>query len=204
MESWLALTLLAATLTAIVLPPLVLVGACSLGLRLLDDRGLYAVPPLLGLPIAAGGLLEGYLLTGTGLIDGLSPNGIWGADGPWRINLQGLYETYLAPWALADLARLAALDLRARWPAAWPWVAAYAAAFAPVAIIAGFAWRSWRAAPNAALFVPISLTSALIIHYLIIVAYWVVYWLNFWVFFVLVLLLEMRRREPRTRELLAP
>lgn len=204
MESLLAVTLLAATLAAIALPPLLLVGACSCCLRALDDRGLYAVPPLLGLPIAAGGLLEGCLLTGTGLAEGLAPGGVWGAGERWHINLQGLYATYLAPGALSELVLAAARDVRTTWPAARPWAVAYALTFAPIAIVAGCAWRSWRAVPIAALFLPISLTSALIVHHLVIITCWAVYWLNFWLFFVLVLLLEMRRREPRGGQLLAP
>lgn len=203
MEPWTEVILLLATFAAIGLPPILLIGACALGIRVVDDRGFYAVPPLLWLPIAAGGLLEGYLLTRAGLPEGLSPIAIWSADGPWHTDLQGLYETYLAPRAILDRARLASAVTRATWPAAAPWAIAYALAFVPVAVAAGLTWRSWRAVAAAALFPPISLTSAVVVHNLIMITCWALHWLNFWVLFVLVLLLELRRQDPKS-PLLAP
>jgi hypothetical protein len=192
------------TLVAILLLPLLLVAVCWLALRLIDDRGLYTVSPFRELAIAAGGLIEAFVLRSTGLASQLAPDQIWVANDVWSINLQGLYETYLAPPVLAALGSDALSVLIARWPAAWPWTVAYGLALLPVVVVAGFAWRSPWAIAGAVLFLPISMTTAVVLHCLIMMTYWVVHWLNFWVLFVLVLLFQMRRHEGNDRNLLAP
>jgi hypothetical protein len=192
------------TLVAILLLPILLVTVCWLALRLIDDRGLYSISPFLELAIAAGGLIEAFVLRSTGLGSQLAPDQIFAANEVWSINLQGLYETSLAPAVLAALGSDALSVLIAGGPAAWPWIAAYGLALLPVAVVSGCAWRSPWAIVAAVLFLPISMTSAVIIHCLIMVTYWVVHWLNFWVLFVLVLLFQMRRHEGNDRHLLAP
>jgi len=55
------------TLVAILLLPVLLAAVCWLALRLIDNRGLYSVSPFLELAIAAGGLIEAFVLRSTGL-----------------------------------------------------------------------------------------------------------------------------------------
>jgi hypothetical protein len=192
------------TLVAILVLPVLLAAVCWLALRLIDNRGLYSVSPFLELAIAAGGLIEAFVLRSTGLGSQLAPDQIWAANDVWSINLQGLYETSLAPPVLAALGSGALSVLIASWPAASLWIMAYGLTLLPVVVVAGFAWRSPRALVAAVLFLPISMTSAVVLHCLIIMTYWVVHWLNFWALFVLVLLFQMRRHEGNDRNLLAP
>lgn len=192
------------TLVAILLIPAGLVAVCALALRMVDDRGLYSIPPFLGLAIAGGGLIEAFLLRTTGLASQMTLSAIWAPQAAWDVNLRGLHETYLAPQVLTAQARDALHILLESWPAAWFWVTAYGLALLPVAVVAAFAWRSWRAILAATLFFPVSLTSAVVIHFLIIVTYWVIHWLNFWSLFILVLLFQMRRHEGNDRNLLSP
>ena len=192
------------TVVAILVVPALLTAACWLGLRLVDDRGLYRVPPFLELAIVAGGLIEAFVLLSSGLTAQLALAEIWGPHGAWRVNLRGLYDGYVGLPVLAGLAGDTWSLIVTSWPAAWLWITAYVIAFLPVAVVAGFAWRSPLAVLAALLFVPISLTAAVVIHCLIMVTYWVVHWLNFWILFVLVLLFQMRRHEGNDRNLLSP
>ena len=146
------------TLVAILVLPVLLAAVCWLALRLIDNRGLYSVSPFLELAIAAGGLIEAFVLRSTGLGSQLAPDQIWAANDVWSINLQGLYETSLAPPVLAALGSGALSVLIASWPAASLWIMAYGLTLLPVVVVAGFAWRSPRALVAAVLFLPISMT----------------------------------------------
>ena len=203
-HGWIFSTLLVLeTLVAILLLPVLLAAVCWLALRLIDDRGLYSVSPFLELAIAAGGLIEAFVLRSTG------PDRSWHQirSGPRTMSGASICRASTRPPSRRrcsllsaavlvrsdrKLARGMALDHGVR------------LALLPVVVVSGFAWRSPWAIVAAVLFLPISMTSAVVLHCLIIMTYWVVHWLNFWVLFVLVLLFQMRRHEGNDRHLLAP
>ena len=122
-----------ATLVALLVLPVATIVLCSLARRVVDDRGLYRRKPLLALPIVAGGLVEGYVLAATGLVERLTPGGIWGREGWWHLDLRGLHETYLSAPAIAELYLRTAETAGAAWPANAHWAAMLVALFLPLA-----------------------------------------------------------------------
>ncbi len=165
----------------------------------LDDRGLFKVQPFPWMPFAAAAALEWVLIRTSGFAQALDPYRVW-TEGVWAVDLATLYARQLAPTVLLARAGEAVTALATDPSGHAVALAVLLGASGAIATVAALAWRSvaaWRG-----LFLQLWLTAAvwLVLHYAIVLVYWIVYWLNFWIFFVLLAFIQMWRKEgPRDK-----
>lgn len=148
-------------------------------LGLLDDRGMYQVPPFSWLPWLAGGILALAALDGLDITARLTPAGIWLED-HWSINLQELYELWLNPWDLSFAVVAAVVELRieANLHGWRPWILMLTLLLA--FLVAGLAWRGWGIWRGLFLFLWQTLVYMILLYCFVIGLAWVIHWLNFW------------------------
>jgi hypothetical protein len=170
-------------------------GALALARTLVaqvDDRGLFRVTPFNLLPVASGAALELASLRGSGLAGRFDPIAVWSADSIWHVSWNELVARLLAPEvALVGLARVSPWHDR---PTAYA-LTGVALGLAATGVMAAFAWRSLAAWRGPALFALLALAWMTVLHLVLVTTFWIVHWLNFWLLFILLLFVELRRRE---------
>lgn len=160
--------------------------------RRLDDRGLFRRLPFALLPALAGGALAFAGARGSGLAAALDPLAVWSPESAWRVSWNELVARHLSPEVLIG-GLTAAAPFRDR-PTALA-LAGAALAAAAAGARAAFLWRSRAAWRGAALFAARAAAWAATLHAAVVLAFWTVHWLNFWLLFILLLFVELRRRE---------
>lgn len=160
----------------------------------LDRRGLFKRQPNPWLPVVSALVLLWVQVRGSTLGQAMAPLGVWVAD-YWRVDLASLYARSLAPSALlTELAGIAG-ELWHRPAEHAVAVGLLAAAAAGATLIAVAACRSPEAWRGLFLHVWLSLMLWLLLYHFLLLAYWTVHWLNFWIFFILLLFVQMWRKE---------
>jgi hypothetical protein len=180
------------SLLKVVVVPFGLLTAARLLTHRLDDRGLFRPVPVGLVPVLAGAALGFACLRANGLSGALDPVGVWSPDSAWRVSWNELVARYLAPEVLvaglADVApwrdRQAALAL-----------GLVALGLTATSVRAVLVWRSREAWRGPALFAAGTVAWAAVLHAGLVLAFWTVHWLNFWLIFILLLFVELRRRE---------
>ncbi|WP_139162998.1 hypothetical protein [Desulfonatronum thiosulfatophilum] len=169
--------LFAALLTPLLPTALILMSAWLV--RRLDDRGMYAVFPFSGLPIAAGIIFCWAMLTAMHIPRSFTVQGIWFST-YWALTPMELYLLWLSPLAMYQ-AWIAGMAVLFSEVLKFSWLAASFLTILIVAIaVAGLAWRNRQAWRGIALFFLLALTAASWFYLSVILIAWLVHWLNFW------------------------
>ena len=181
-------------LLIVALPWLVSDAARDLVARI-DNRGMFSIPFCRSLAVACGGVLA--IATGVlaGLQDEISVASLWDLSGFWHGGrFLVILERYaddlwsLSPGTIAPNQLLFAQILFAS-----------AALVAVVNFgIAVMGWRSLAALRGLIAHLAISVSVWLVLTVRALAAIWVLHWLNFWVLLILLVVLELRRREEAT------
>lgn len=157
-----------------------------------DDRGLFKVAPFNLLPFLSGAALEYGGLRAGGLLARFDPVAVWSAESGWHVSWNDLVARYLVPEVF--LAGLIAA-LRSPDPTTAAALAVAALGLLATSIMAGFAWRSPAAWRGPVLFALLTSAWAAVLHFLLVLTFWILHWLNFWLLFILLLFVELRRHE---------
>lgn len=172
--------------------PFGLVALARLLTRRLDQKGLFQ-PLAFGIvPLLAGAALEFACLRANGLLAALDPLAVWSPDSIWHVSWNVLVARYLAPEIL-----LAGLARAAPWQD-WQIASAFglvALGLAAASLRAASTWRLRQAWRGPLLFTAWSSAWTAVLHGLLVLTFWTIHWLNFWLFFILLLFVELRRRE---------
>lgn len=192
--------------------PLVLRMTLLRAIATLDDRGMFLIPLCHWAAMASGLAFAAGVLLAADLLSSATPAQLWRIDGPW-------HETRLATLLVAktNVARDA-------WHEAWqmgfersslaadrlPAVGSTAIhAILTVSVgltalngtIAVLGWRSWGALRGLLAHLLIASGACAGTLFALAAGLWVLHWLNFWVFLVLLIFIEIRRREDRGMKL---
>jgi hypothetical protein len=178
-------------LLIVVVPWLVSDAARDLVARL-DNRGMFSIPFCRVLAVACGGVLA--IATGVlaGLQDEISAASLWGVSGFWHggrclVILEG-YAEGLRSLSSASMSAEHLLFARILFAAA----ALLAALNLAIAVMG---WRSLAALRGLGGHLVISLSVWFVLTIRTLAAIWVLHWLNFWILLILLIVLELRRRE---------
>jgi hypothetical protein len=178
-------------LLVVALPWLVNDAARDL-LKRLDNRGMFSIPFCRSVAIACGGVLA--IATGVlaGLQNEISVTKLWDISGFWHTGrflvIVEKYATDLWAW------RPGLIAPRQFFFAQILFASAGLLAFVNFTI-AALGWRSPAMLRGMAAHIIMSISVWLILTIRILAAIWVLHWLNFWVLLILLIVLEMRRRE---------
>ncbi len=178
-------------LLIVVLPWLVHTGALDLAERL-DNRGMFSIPFCWSLAIACGSLLA--IATGVfaDFTKEVSAASLWDISGFWH---EVRFVNILAGY-IGDLSFASGETIPARHILFSQILLGCAGALTAVnCVIAVLGWRSFGALRGMAAHVLIGLSVWIVLTVGVLAGFWVIHWLNFWVFLVLLIVLEMRRRE---------
>ena len=184
-------------LLIVALPWLVGDAARNLVARI-DNRGMFSIPFCRSLAVACGGVLA--IATGVlaGLHDEISVASLWDLSGFWH---GGRFLVILERYA-GDLSSLSLESIAPKQLLFAQLLFVSAALLAVLNFgIAVMGWRSPAALRGlmAHLVITVSVWFVLTVRGL--AAIWVLHWLNFWVLLILLIVLEMRRREEATTRL---
>jgi len=161
----------------------------------LDNRGMFSIPFCRALAVACGGVLA--IATGVlaGFQDEISAADLWGVSGFWHSGrflvileayAEGLMSFSSDPNPTGYLLFAQALFISA-------------ALLAMVNLaIAVTGWRSPAALRGLIAHLVISMSVWFVTTIRVLAAIWVLHWLNFWVLLILLVVLELRRREEGT------
>ena len=160
--------------------------------KLLDNRGMFAIAFCRSVAIACGGVLA--IATGVlaGLQNEISVAKLWDISGFWHTGrflvIVEKYGRDLLSWPPQ------LITPRQLFFAQIVFASAGLLAFLNV-VIAALGWRSPAALRGMMAHIIISISVWLILTVRVLAAIWVLHWLNFWALLILLIVLEMRRRE---------
>ena len=164
----------------------------------IDNRGMFSIPFCRMLAVASGGLLA--IATGVlaGLQTEISVANLWDSSGFWHGGrFLIILERYTDDlWSLSHGPNAARHLLFAQ-------IVFASAAFLAASnfAIAAMGWRSPAAIRGLIAHLVISISVWLVLTIRALAAIWVLHWLNFWVLLILLVVLELRRREVGTTRL---
>jgi len=159
--------------------------------RRLDNRRMYHILFCRLLPIICGVLIALCMIVQTGTARSFRVDTLWSLTGPFHESRLWVLigDQIGTPWAGPGIGPVGPIVATA--------YALVAGLTLVNAVIAMVGWRSLGALRGIAVHVISTLVTAVYVTFLLITVAWVVHWLNFWIFAVLMLLIEMRRREER-------
>jgi hypothetical protein len=158
----------------------------------IDNRGMFSIPFCRSVAVACGGVLAIATAALAGLAHEISAASLWNLSGFWH---SGRFLDVLERY-LGDVWSISARSIPVHSILFAQMLFAFAALLVAVNLgIAVMGWRSLAALRGfiAHCVISISVWSTLTIRGL--AALWVLHWLNFWALLILLVVLEMRRRE---------
>jgi hypothetical protein len=158
----------------------------------LDNRGMFSIPFCRSVAVACGGVLA--IATGVlaGLQNEVSVAKLWDISGFWHTGrFLVIVEKYGRDlwWWPPQL-----ITPRQLFLAQILFASAGLLAFVNFAV-AALGWRSPAALRGLMAHIVISMSVWLMLTVRVLAAIWILHWLNFWVLLILLIVLEMRRRE---------
>jgi hypothetical protein len=175
----------------VILPWMINDAARDLVARL-DNRGMFSIPFCRSLAVACGGLLAIATAVLAGLGTEITAAGLWDFSGFWH---SGRFLDILHRY-FVDLQSVSSRPAAAHAILLANMLFTSAALLAVINLgIAAMGWRSVAALRGimAHCVISLSVWGTLTIRGL--AAIWILHWLNFWALLILLLVLEMRRRE---------
>ena len=163
-----------------------------------DNRGMFSIPLCRSLAVACGGVLA--IATGVlaGLRNEISVAGLWDLSGFWH---GGRFLVVLERYAY-DLWSLPPDSITSKQLLFAQLLVASAALLAIVNFgIAVTGWRSLGALRGLIAHLAISASVWIVLTVRGLAAIWVLHWLNFWILLIVLVVLELRRREEGTTRL---